>query len=227
MTAPTPGASQSLLSSGRPCPQPRPREQREAGGRQQGSAYLLHAQLARPHVQWRGRLSAGQRHIVLAGQVQLPDDLGLQLSIALAAVADAFPLPLLGAVTVLAHSEPVRGAPATGGSQQGEARSSPGPARVDNVPQPKPPITPGAWGLGPGALGLIKRKDGFQPWPPPKQLANSKFPLEAQMAGLAQVSILHRSSAHPGEGGSWGDTESTDGTQSSALRQRAWPQAAA
>lgn len=47
-------------------PSPPPGDQNEGSG-QQPQAYLLHAQLAWPHVQWGWRLRASQRHIVLAG----------------------------------------------------------------------------------------------------------------------------------------------------------------
>lgn len=121
-------------------------------------AYLLHAQLARPHIQRRGRLGAGQRHIVLAGQVQLPDDLGLQLPVALAAVTDALALPLLGAVTVLAHSEPVSGAPARGGTQQREASCPLSLAGASEVLQLGSTPTPGLQSL----QGLGSRRAGSE-----------------------------------------------------------------
>lgn len=60
----------------------------------------------------RGRsLSAGQRDVVLAGQIHLPDHLWLQLPIAHAAVAQTFPLPLLGGVAILTNPKPVRRSP--------------------------------------------------------------------------------------------------------------------
>lgn len=130
---------------------PSPWEQKEgpAGGSKR-QAYLLHAQLAWPHIEWGWRLGAGQRHVVLAGQVQLPEDLGLQLSVALAAVTDALALPFLGAVTVLAHSKPVSGPPGMAGTQQGAARSPPprqGTSKAllwGGMPCPRPAVNPGA-----------------------------------------------------------------------------------
>lgn len=64
--------------------------------------------LGRWHIEWRRRLSAGQREVVLAGQVHLPHGLGLQLAVALAAVPETLPLPSLRGIAVLADAEPVR-----------------------------------------------------------------------------------------------------------------------
>lgn len=69
--------------------------------------HLLHAQLAGSHVERRRGFCACQRNIVLTGQVHLPDDLGLELPVAQAAVPQALPLPFLGGIAVFAHPKPV------------------------------------------------------------------------------------------------------------------------
>lgn len=156
----------SLFSPPLP-PSPLPRQRSRMRSLWEVAAHLLHAQLARPHIEWRWCLGAGQRHIVLAGQVQLPDDLRLQLPIALAAVTDALALPLLGAVTVLAHAKPVRCPPGMRRTQQGEA--------VSPVPLPvKAPQRP-AWVVAlPQASCHSKDRTGdFQQWPPQFLLEHS------------------------------------------------------
>lgn len=79
--------------------------------------YLLHPMLRGGDIHRRRGLSAGQGDVVLAGQIHLPDHLRFQLPIAQAAVAETFPLPLLGGVAILTDPKPVRRSPkATNGS---------------------------------------------------------------------------------------------------------------
>lgn len=62
-------------------------------------------------VEGRRGLRAGEGDVVLTGEVHLPDHLRLQLAVAHAAVAQAFPLPSLSGVAVFAHPEPVGRSP--------------------------------------------------------------------------------------------------------------------
>ena len=64
----------------------------------------------------------------MAGQIHLSDHLWFQLSIAQAAVAQAFPLPFLGSITVLADPKPVRCSPNTTNHTDLSARSHKTPA---------------------------------------------------------------------------------------------------
>lgn len=68
-------------------------------------------------VEGRRGLSAGQREVVLAVQLQIPHHLCLQTPVQVAAVLQALPPPSLRAVAVLAHPEPVGRTPEDGTQQ--------------------------------------------------------------------------------------------------------------